>query len=134
MDEEIANRIRNYNPSEGRLDLCNLGIDDETLSRIMPRLLTLEGLQDLDLSGDSWGYSNNQGDMATEGFIGIGITHLSDDSYNPFNLSFPINSACLVVLNIVDPVNVPSCNYSLMIHTVTIVLLLPRGRGPRQKT
>ncbi|MEM7129406.1 MAG: hypothetical protein AAF702_23945 [Chloroflexota bacterium] len=56
-------------------------------------------LQDNDLNGNAWGYTNNTGSAASEGYLGIGVA--SSTSYN--NGFGWANYGVAVTMNIIDP-------------------------------
>lgn len=59
-------------------------------------------LQDKDLDGNNWGYNNNYGSAADEGYLGIGR------SSGPYQ-GWP--QAEVVVMNIFDPITGATCNF-----------------------
>lgn len=75
-------------------------------------------LQDtpLDNPSQTWGFKNNHGASAHEGFLGI--HHISSTSYKPFGNSYTYGS--VVVMKIFDPVSdasVGSCGYNVTLRT-----------------
>lgn len=70
-------------------------------------------LQNMDLSGNDWGYSNNYASPASEGFLGIGMVESINGDWNPYNFGTWVNAGTLVVMNVVDPTDAGSCGYDM---------------------
>ena len=70
-------------------------------------------LQDLDLFGNPWGYTNDKGQVVTEGYMGIGVATATGGTYDPFNIGGWVNGAGLAVMTIIDPVNTGTCAYNM---------------------
>jgi len=69
-------------------------------------------LQDEDLNGNLWGYTNNYLSTSSEGFLGVGLVETINGSWNPFNFSW-VDASTLVVLNVMDPVSSANCTYQV---------------------
>ncbi len=65
-------------------------------------------LQDLDLSGNPWGFTNNEGSSSSEGYIGVGVYRSTNYILGGRNWSFGV----MLVLNYIDPS--PLCNYNVI--------------------
>lgn len=65
-------------------------------------------LQDLDLNGRPWGFTDNEGSIGSEGYIGVGVYRST--SYNRSGRIWPYG--VVLVLNYIDPS--PNCGYTLI--------------------
>ncbi|MFT6808788.1 MAG: hypothetical protein ACJA01_002019 [Saprospiraceae bacterium] len=78
-------------------------------------------LQDKDLSGNNWGFSDNHGIVQEEGLIGIGIVR--GTNWSAFGSNWPYG--VVLVMNYFDPV-ASGCNYTLLETTGSTI---PSGAG-----
>jgi len=65
-------------------------------------------LQDKDLAGNNWGFTDNHGDSQEEGFIGVGIVRGTNWSAFGSNWAYGV----VLVLNYFDPVS-SGCSYNV---------------------
>ncbi|PID48466.1 MAG: hypothetical protein CR991_11680 [Proteobacteria bacterium] len=90
-------------------------------------------LQDAPLNGNTqYGYNNNRGSAAHEGFLGFTVLH-ADSDYQPNGINY--GKADLIVMNFFDPVDEANadrlgCNYNVTLHTED--LPLPEGSNNNQ--
>ena len=61
-------------------------------------------LQDTDLQGRPWGFTDNEGQPGSEGYIGVGVYRGTNYGNWPFGV--------ILVLNYIDPS--PNCNYTII--------------------
>ena len=75
-------------------------------------------LQDTDLTNNNplYGFNNNVGGAASEGFIGFGIAN--DPSYDPFSFGFS-NMGTVVIMVVIDPISTGSCPWDSVPPTST---------------
>ncbi|MFH1084554.1 MAG: hypothetical protein V1772_02155 [Chloroflexota bacterium] len=75
-------------------------------------------LQDKDLTYRNalYGFKNNVGTAASEGYLGLGIVHSA--SYNPFNYVWS-RMGTVVVFNVLDPISTGSCPWDAAPPTPT---------------
>lgn len=65
-------------------------------------------LQDLDLQGRPWGFTNNEGSPASEGYIGVGVYR--GTNYGGFGSNWPFG--VMLVLNYIDPSTI--CTFTIL--------------------
>jgi hypothetical protein len=86
-------------------------------------------LQDKDLAtrNPTYGFSNNVGSLADEGFVGIGVAH--SPYYNPDGLTW-VKMGTIVVLNMIDPVSTGACPWDAPPTVTAITPGTGRNTGP----
>jgi hypothetical protein len=94
-------------------------------------------LQDTTLTNNPWGYKNNNGSAAHEGFLGFHV--LGSTSYKPFGeppANMPYSYGVAVVMNIYDPLSDAaalsnSCGYDVTVRTEDLPTTTPSNQVPK---
>ncbi len=85
-------------------------------------------LQDKDLAGQDpiYGFKNNVGSPADEGYIGIGVAESA--SYNP-GVGEWVNWGTIVVMNMIDPTSTGSCPWDVAQRYPLVLSIAGTGSG-----
>jgi ribosomal protein S30 len=94
-------------------------------------------LQDTTLTNNPWGYKNNNGSAAHEGFLGFHV--LGSTSYKPFGeppANMPYSYGVAVVMNIYDPLSDAaalsnSCGYDVTVRIEDLPTTTPSNQVPK---
>ena len=94
-------------------------------------------LQDTTLTNNPWGYHNNNGSAAHEGFLGFHV--LGSTSYKPFGeppANMPYSYGVAIVMNIYDPLSDAAavsnaCGYDVTVRTEDLPTTTPINQAPK---
>ena len=94
-------------------------------------------LQDTTLTNNPWGYHNNNGSAAHEGFLGFHL--LGSTSYKPFGeppANMPYSYGVAIVMNIYDPLSDAAavsnaCGYDVTVRTEDLPTTTPINQAPK---
>lgn len=94
-------------------------------------------LQDTTLTNNPWGYHNNNGSAAHEGFLGFHV--LGSTSYKPFGeppANMPYSYGVAIVMNIYDPLSDSAavsnaCGYDVTVRTEDLPTTTPTNQAPK---
>ena len=94
-------------------------------------------LQDTTLTNNPWGYHNNNGSAAHEGFLGFHV--LGSTSYKPFGeppANMPYSYGVAIVMNIYDPLSDAAavsnaCGYDVTVRTEDLPTTTATNQAPK---
>jgi uncharacterized protein YkwD len=89
-------------------------------------------IQDKDLTGQNelYGFNNNVGSPADEGYIGIGVAQSA--TYDPYGFGW-VNWGTIVVLNMIDPISTGSCPWDVAQRYPLVLSKAGTGSGSVSK-